>query len=76
MAGVAGAPGICIGTGVIIYNSIRIPEVPDRKADDIAQEEARLRAAINEVITESQMIGEQLGDTLPAADRMLFDAYA
>jgi phosphotransferase system enzyme I (PtsP) len=75
-AGVAGAPGIVIGTGVVTYQKNRIAEVPDRVVTDIVQEEQRLRDAIDAVVRESQTIGEQLGSSLPATDQMVFDAYA
>ena len=75
-AGVAGAPGLCIGTGVVIYHRNNIMEVPDRKVIDITQEEARFSLAIDEVIRESRETVIQLGNSLPETDKMVFDAYA
>src|SRR3989304_1396469 len=56
--GVAGAPGIIIGTGVVNYHKNHIAEVPDRPAANIAEEEERLRAAIEAVVSESKTVGE------------------
>ena len=74
--GIAGAPGISIGTGVFSYNYTDISTIPDRKPEDIAEEETRFRSAINEVVKELETIGQKFGDNLPKADRMLFDAFA
>ena len=74
--GIAGAPGLSIGTGVVVYTLSDILTVPDRLPADPAHEEALFRAAIDSVVTELHSINEQLADTLPEADRLLFDAYA
>ncbi|OGT75893.1 MAG: phosphoenolpyruvate--protein phosphotransferase [Gammaproteobacteria bacterium RIFCSPLOWO2_02_FULL_56_15] len=74
--GVAGAPGIIIGKGVVHYHNNQIAEVPDRPAASIPEEEERLRAAIEAVVSESKTVGEQLGGTLPATDQLVFNAYA
>ena len=75
-AGVAGAYGICIGTGVVIYRQRDILQVPDRTPKDMELEISRFRQAIETVIRESENIGNQLGSTLPETDKMVFNAYA
>jgi phosphotransferase system enzyme I (PtsP) len=75
-AGVAGAPGIVIGQGLVNYRKNHIAEIPDRPAEDVAEEEAHLRAAIDAVVKESKSVGEQLGGSLPQTDQLLFNAYA
>src|SRR3972149_4164835 len=59
-AGVAGAPGIIIGQGVVNYHKNNIAESPDRPAEDVEREEANLRAAIDAVVNESKTVGEHL----------------
>lgn len=74
--GVAGAPGLSIGKGVVVYTLADILTVPDRVAEDPEQEEKLFRMAIDNVVEELHSISEQLSDSLPEADRLLFDAYA
>ncbi len=74
--GIAGAPGLEMGTGVVIYTLTDILTVPDRVPDDPDHEEALFRAAIDSVVEELHGISAQLADSLPEADRLLFDAYA
>lgn len=74
--GIAGAPGLSIGTGIVVYTLSDILSVPDRVAEDPVQEEKLFRMAIDSVVEELQSINEQLAGTLPEADRLLFDAYA
>ena len=75
-AGVAGAHGICIGTGVVVFRNSNIMQVPDRPVTEPVAEEALFRQAIASVIEESREIGSQLGANLPDTDKALFDAYA
>ena len=75
-AGVAGAHGIRIGTGVVVFRNSNIMQVPDRPAADPQAEEAMFRDAIAAVIAEAREVSTQLGNSLPATDRALFDAYA
>jgi len=74
--GVPGAPGISIGEGVVTYNPVDLSSVPNRSTTDAVSEEARFRNAINKAVLELQNIGKIYSDTLPEADRLLFDAYA
>ncbi len=74
--GIAGAPGIAIGTGVVTYNPIDLSSVPNRVSGDPEIEEERFRTAIDKAIAELKGISQIYNDTLPEADRLLFDAYA
>lgn len=74
--GMAGAPGVCIGIGVISFDRYEISNIPDREITDISLEEKKFRQAIDQVIDESILIGKQLGTSLPKTDQMLFDTYA
>lgn len=74
--GIAGAPGLCIGTGVVAYPHSDIAAVPDRKVEDVEAEEQHFRYAIDAVVEELGVMRAQLVESLPEADRLLFDAYA
>lgn len=74
--GIPGAPGVVIGTGVVIYNPVDLASVPNRYTATPEKEEQRFRDAIDKAVTELQNIGQLYGKTLPEADRLLFDAYA
>jgi len=74
--GVAGAPGIAIGIGVVTYNPVDLLSVPNRYSNDPEVEEARFRVAIDKAVAELHGISQIYSDTLPEADRLLFDAYA
>ena len=75
-SGIAGAPGMCIGTGVVTYHLNHILEVPNRTAKSIADEEQRFREAIAVVTRETRNVGAQMGSSIPATDKIIFDAYA
>ena len=74
--GIAGAPGVSIGEGVIIYNPVDLESVPNRYSAVADIEETRFRSAIDKAVTELKNIGKIYGKKLPEADRLLFDAYA
>lgn len=74
--GVAGAPGVTIGKGVVVYNPVDLASVPNRKTDNPDQDEKSFRAAIDKAVIELQNIGRLYAKTLPEADRLLFEAYA
>ncbi|MFC6674236.1 phosphoenolpyruvate--protein phosphotransferase [Marinobacterium aestuariivivens] len=74
--GVAGAPGIASGVGLVIFPASDLYTVPHRRAQDPDLEERNLRAAIAHVQDELSRLGEDLAGPLSPADRALFDAYA
>ncbi|MFC6672100.1 phosphoenolpyruvate--protein phosphotransferase [Marinobacterium aestuariivivens] len=74
--GGAGASGIAMGTGVVIYPPAEPEKVPDRPAGDIDREIELLRHAIERVAGEFEQLGERMDPGLTAEDRALFKAYA
>ena len=74
--GLPGAPGIAIGTGVVVFPPADLGAVPNRKPEDPRAEEQRLRNAVAQTQEEVRQLSEDLDETLSAADRALFDAYA
>lgn len=74
--GLAGAPGMAIGRGVVVVESSPVGSVPDRLGSDALNEEARLREAFHAVREETASLSKELFGQLNEADRALFDAYA
>jgi phosphotransferase system enzyme I (PtsP) len=76
LQGIAGAPGIAIGTIALSRPLARLADVPDRPAEDIAEEEALFRAAAARVQSELRGLGQRMSALLPREDQALFDVYA
>lgn len=74
-AGVPGAPGIGIGTGVVVYIPYDLDAVPDRAPDNIDEEIAMLHTAFQTVREDLRLLGERLFPSLPPEERALFDVY-
>ena len=73
-AGVSGAPGIAIGTAVVMHPGTALETVPDKAADDIAAELETLDSAIAHVRNDMEQASRRLS-SLPEEERVLFDAY-
>ena len=72
--GIAGSPGVAVGTAVVIFPEADLEAVPDRPAKDIKEEKNRFLNAVSQVQQEMVELKERLS-ALPAEDRILFDAY-
>jgi phosphotransferase system enzyme I (PtsP) len=73
--GVPGAPGIAIGTAVVVSPSADLYAVPQRKAKDRRAELRAFKAALNSVRADIQAVADSLGAELSAEDHALFDVY-
>ncbi len=73
--GVPGAPGVGIGTGVVVVVPDDLDTVPDREPGDIDEEIANLNLAFDTVREDLRLLEERLFPTLPAEERALFDVY-
>ena len=73
--GVPGAPGVAIGTAVVLGPPASLDAVPDRQCNDIFVELLKFERAIEAVRTEIRDLGAKLSDTLGPEERALFDAY-
>ena len=73
--GVPGAPGICLGTAVVIHPSANLETVPDREAEDVTVELMLFDRAITAERDSILAIREQFEPTLPPEELALFDAY-
>jgi phosphotransferase system, enzyme I, PtsP len=74
-SGVPGAPGVGIGTGVVVYIPYDLDAVPDREPDDVDDEIQLLDTAFATVREDLRLLSERLYPTLPAEERALFDVY-
>ncbi len=74
-SGVAGSPGIGVGTGVIVYAPFDLDTVPDRTPDDVDIEIKLLQDAFTSVREDIRLLGERLAPTLPKEELALFDVY-
>lgn len=73
--GVPGAPGIGIGSGVVVYAPFDLDTVPDRTPDDIDTEINLLHDAFASVREDLRLLSERLAPTLPKEELELFDVY-
>jgi len=76
LEGLAGAPGVGIGTAFVMYPPADLDAVPDRPPANVDAEIIALKAAVATVQAEIQMLGERIGAHLRAEERALFDAYS
>lgn len=74
-SGVPGAPGVGIGTGVVVYAPFDLNNVPDHVPEDIALEIDVMHKAFAAVREDVRVLSERLNPNLPAEERALFDAY-
>ena len=75
LQGVAGAPGVAIGTVTIPHLLADLDDVPDRPATDPHAEAAAFRAAIATVEEELRRASERLAPLLPPTEQALFTVY-
>lgn len=75
LAGLPGAPGVAVGTAVVVYPLADLKAIPDRKVDDIQAEIELFNRALDTVREEITALTSRLATILPNEDRALFDAY-
>jgi phosphotransferase system, enzyme I, PtsP len=73
--GVPGAPGIAIGTAVVMHPAADLDVVPERETDNVVVELLLLDRALNAVRADITNIIEQFSESLPKQELALFDAY-
>ncbi len=74
--GVPAAPGVGIGTAMVLSPDADISLVPDRSVEDIDEEVFKYQDALAIVVKEIDDMKERLGEDLDEESRVLFDAYA
>lgn len=73
--GLPGAPGVAMGTAVVMYPPANIDAIPDRSISDVEQEIELFDAAVEAVVKDITALSARLKDVLPEEDRSLFDVY-
>ncbi|MGF1546289.1 MAG: phosphoenolpyruvate--protein phosphotransferase [Thiotrichales bacterium] len=73
--GISGAPGVAVGTAVVVFPDANLDAVPDRTPENPAEEILLFQQAVSEVQQELLEMRERMTGVLPAEDRVLFDAY-
>lgn len=75
ISGVPGAPGVAIGTAVVVSPSADLYAVPQRRAKDRRKELRAFRDALGQVQRDIRQVADNLGTELSAEDHALFDVY-
>jgi phosphotransferase system enzyme I (PtsP) len=75
ITGIAGAPGIAIGTAVVVSPSADLYTVPKRLAVNRRGELRAFREALDCVRADIQAVADNLGTELSPEDHALFDVY-
>ena len=75
VVGVPGAPGIAIGTAVVVSPSADLYTVPPRKARNRRKELRAFKDALDCVRVDIQAVADNLGTELSPEDHALFDVY-
>ncbi len=75
ISGVPGAPGIAIGTAVVVSPGADMYAVPQRKAVDRRKEVRAFREALQCVQKDIRTVADNLGTELSPEDHALFDVY-
>lgn len=75
LQGVAGAPGVAIGTVTVPHLLADLDDVPDRPALDPVAEVATFQAAIAAVEQELHNASDRLAPLLPPTEQALFTVY-
>lgn len=73
--GIAGAGGIAIGRGVVLYPPADIDLIPDRQAEDPADELRLLQTAVKQVRIDIADLDHKMQDSLMDEERALFGVY-
>jgi len=73
--GLPGAPGVAMGTAVVMYPPADIDAIPDREAADVKKEIEHFDLAVAAVVKDITELSARLKDVLPEEDRALFDVY-
>lgn len=75
LQGRPGAPGVGLGTAVVVYPPADLEAIPNRPAEDPQAEEEDFRVAVAAVIDELMAMECRIEEILTVEDRALFDAW-
>jgi phosphotransferase system enzyme I (PtsP) len=74
-SGIPSAPGVGIGTAVVVFPMLDLAAVPDRKPEDIETEIRLLEVALAASREDFRILSERLYPNLPLEERSLFEVY-
>lgn len=75
LQGIAGAPGVAIGQGLVVYASVNLSAVPDRRVENPGLEVEVFLSAVQAVRDEVTQLANSLAGAVPPEEQLLFDAY-
>ena len=77
LRGLPGAPGVAIGTALVVYPPADLDSVPDRQAPpaDLELEVSCFRDAVDQAQSDIRTLQTRLKTVLSSEDQALFDAY-
>ena len=75
ISGLAGSPGIALGTATVMQPVTSLDDVPDREAANVTVELMLFERAVGTVRGDIRRISEQFSQSLPREELALFDAY-
>lgn len=73
--GIPGAPGVALGTAVVVYPLADLDAVPERRIQDIHAEIAVFNEALAKARQEIKQLSERLSDQLPPEEHDIFEAF-
>lgn len=76
IGGLPGAPGVSVGTAVVVYPLADLDAIPDRRVEDTDAEVQTFRAALQEARADIKALQQRIENTLSTEDQALFDAYS
>jgi len=75
LEGLPGAPGVAIGSAVVVYPPADLDAVPDRPCENIEEEIKLFEDALSAARDEILQLQNRAKSTLSVAENALFDAY-
>lgn len=75
LEGRPGAPGVGIGTALVVYPQADLDAVPDRRVDDVEEEVRVFEAAVAMAQSDIRELHSRISSLLSSEDEALFDAY-
>lgn len=75
LRGLAGAPGVAIGTVVVSYTQADLNAIPDRVPVDVEAEAESFQDAVAQVKSELKELSERIAASVTPDEQMLFDVY-
>jgi len=73
--GVPGAPGVAIGSGVVVYPSADLDVVPEKPTENIDQELELFGSSVRAVREDIERVAKRLASQLRPEEQALFDVY-